>query len=78
MEIELFTRPGCHLCEAARQVILAERRGHPFHLTERNVEDRPDWEEAYGRDIPVVLIDGRKAFKHRVEPRALRRYLERA
>ena len=75
--IELFGRPGCHLCEDARCVLEAARRRFDFELIERNVEDDPGWEREHGLDVPVVLIDGRRAFKHRVAPAALQRYFER-
>ncbi len=77
MIIELFSRPGCHLCEEAERVVLAAARQHRFDFVVRNVEDRPEWEAQFGQDIPVVFIDGRKAFKHRVPPRDLERYFQR-
>jgi glutaredoxin len=75
--IELFTRPGCHLCDEAKRILVEAQRRSVFSLIEHNVEDDPEWEREYGVDIPVVLVDGRKAFKHRIEKRALERYLER-
>jgi glutaredoxin len=77
MQIELYSRPGCHLCEKAKEVIVQALRRHHFEFIERNVEHDPKWEAEYGCDIPVVLIDGRKAFKHSVAPRALERYFSR-
>jgi glutaredoxin len=77
MTIELYSRPGCHLCEEARKVILNAAKQYTFNLIEHNVEQNPEWEREFGWDIPVIFIDGRKAFKHRVEPALLERYFVR-
>ncbi len=74
MIIELFSRPGCHLCEEAKKVILDARGRHPFDFLEHNVEERNEWESQYGQEIPVVLINGKKAFKFHVPPQKLERY----
>ena len=75
MIVELFSRPGCHLCEEARKVVLAAARVHTFQFVERNVEESADWERQFGQEIPVVFIDGHKAFKCRVNPAELDRSL---
>ncbi len=75
MIVELYTRPGCHLCEEAKQILLAAAQRHRFELVERNVEESKEWEARFGQEIPVVLIDGRKAFKYRISPSRLDRYL---
>jgi glutaredoxin len=77
VRVEIFSRPGCHLCEEAKAVLLEVARRHPFDLLEHNVEEDPAWESAYGTDIPVVVIGGRRAFKHRVPRDGFLRYLER-
>jgi len=78
MIVELFTRPGCHLCHDARAVIQEAARHFKFELRERNVEEDAAWESSFGQEIPVVLIDGRKQFKYRVSLPKLLRVLARA
>jgi glutaredoxin len=75
--IEIYSRPGCHLCDEAKKTILDAAPRFPFQLVEINVEDNPQWEAEHGQDIPVVFINGRKAFKHRVSTAALVRYLSK-
>jgi glutaredoxin len=75
--IEIYTRPGCHLCQDAKRIILAASAQFDFQLYERNVEDSAEMESNYGEEIPVVFINGRKAFKHRVTSSQLERYLSR-
>ena len=64
--VTLYTKPGCHLCEAAGQVIRALRGQRPFELVARNILDDPDTFERYRHAIPVVLVDGREVARHRL------------
>lgn len=68
----MYSRPGCGLCDEAREVILAEReRGVvPFAFEEVDVSADDALELEYGIRIPVVLVDGEERFEIRVEPRA--------
>ena len=78
MIIELFSRPSCHLCDEAKKVIREAARRHKFDFVERNVDDNPNWQSEYGHEVPVVLVNGRKAFKYSVSPAALERYFDAA
>jgi hypothetical protein len=73
----LYTRPGCHLCDEAKVVINEARKDGEFTLEEVNIDKDPELAEQYGYDIPVVLINRVKAFKHRVDLREFRRKLRR-
>jgi glutaredoxin len=59
----LYTRPGCCLCDEARQVLERVRRRHPFALSERDIEQDDALLRRYLERIPVVEIDGREAFE---------------
>jgi glutaredoxin len=76
--VTLYTRVGCHLCDVAKAVLDEVRRGRPFELTMIDVDSAPELAERYGHEVPVVLIGGRKAFKFRVDARALRGVLDDA
>ncbi len=73
MQVTLFSRPGCHLCEVARGVLLAERDRTPFDLVEVDVSAEGALELEYGIRIPVVLIDGVEAFEIEVDAERFRR-----
>ena len=75
--VTIYTRPGCHLCEEAKAAILASGCDGEFALEEVNIDDDPHLRERYTYDIPVILIDGVKVFKHKVDPREFRRKLRR-
>jgi glutaredoxin len=68
--VVLYSRPGCGLCDEARDVILRERERTPFDLEEIDVSGDDELEREYGVRIPVVLVDGQERFEIRVDPRA--------
>jgi hypothetical protein len=67
MLVRLYARPGCHLCDVAREVIEAERGRSDFMFEEVSVEGDDRLELEYGIRIPVVTIDGREAFEIEVD-----------
>jgi glutaredoxin len=73
--VTLYTRAGCHLCEVAKQNLLAARRRAPFELEEIDIDSDAALQKLYNEEVPVVAINGRKAFKYRVDPQALLRAL---
>lgn len=76
-EVLLYSRPGCGLCDEAREVILAARARVPFDLREVDVSGDDALELEYGIRIPVVLIDGVERFEVRVDVGELHGYLGR-
>ncbi|HLE21179.1 MAG TPA: glutaredoxin family protein [Vicinamibacteria bacterium] len=80
VELVLYRREGCHLCEEMRAVVdlvLRDGGGIPVTLREVDISRHPDLEAAYGEQIPVLLVNGRKAFKFRLTEEALRERLRR-
>ena len=76
--VTLYTKPGCHLCEAVEQVIRRVRRRMAFELVVRDIlEDATDFER-YALDIPVVTVDGREVARHRLDAGVLEAALEAA
>jgi glutaredoxin len=65
--VTLYGKPGCHLCEEARQVVDAVRAQHPFDLEEVDITRDPTLERAYRERIPVVAIDGEEALELVIE-----------
>lgn len=74
-QVVLYTKPGCHLCDHAKAAILAVRREISFELKEIDIRLDAELFDLYKFDIPVVTIDGLRAFKHRVDPAALKEKL---
>jgi glutaredoxin len=71
--VTLYTRPGCHLCDVARETILSLRERIGFELTEIDIEADEELELEYGIRIPVVEVDGEEAFEVSVDPAQLAR-----
>jgi glutaredoxin len=71
MRVVLYSRAGCHLCDAARDVLLAERSRIWFELVEVDVAGDDHLELEYGTRIPVVEIDGQERFEYQVDPAEL-------
>lgn len=77
VQVEMFSRPGCHLCDDALKVIEDARTRYAFGFRVINVDEDADRASTYGEEIPVIHINGSKAFKFRVDPSELERKLER-
>jgi glutaredoxin len=73
--LTLYTRCGCHLCEEMKAVIDAVSDGCAVQLEEIDIDADPALRAQYDTEVPVLFIDGRKAFKYRVSARELRRRL---
>ncbi len=74
-DVVLYTREGCSLCEKAKAEILALRRDVEFAFSEVDIGWEGDLYEEHKHSIPVVEIDGRRAFKYRVDPQELKKRL---
>ena len=70
--LTLYGRPGCHLCDEAREVL--ERVGEPFD--EVDIEGDDELLKRYLERIPVVAVDGVDAFDFFVDENALRALLQ--
>ena len=69
----LYTRPGCHLCDEARDAILRLRdEGTAFELEEIDIETDDELHRAYLERIPVVAVDGELVSELVLDPGALR------
>jgi glutaredoxin len=75
--ITFFTRPDCPLCDAALFVVKKVRRSLPFELERVDISapGSEAWAELYREHIPVVHLDGREVFRHRIDERRLRQLL---
>jgi glutaredoxin len=71
----MYTRRGCHLCEAAWQHLEREQRRYGFELTAVDVDSDPDLAARFGDQVPVVAINGRVRFRGAVNEVLLRRLL---
>lgn len=73
--ITLLSRPGCHLCEAARAVIARVAQDLAVPWSERDITASPADLREYSEMIPVILIDGVQHDFWRVDEVRLRKAL---
>ena len=78
VEVRVYGAPGCHLCDQAKAVIQQERERVDLDLVEIDISGDPELERRYRQHIPVVFVDGHRAFTYRVDPALLRRRVEAA
>jgi glutaredoxin len=75
--LTIYSRPGCHLCEDMKAIVerVARSAGAAVAVDEIDITTDLKLEAAYGLEIPVLMIDGKKAAKYRVSEDELRRVL---
>jgi glutaredoxin len=75
LQVQMFTRTGCHLCDEAWQILEAARQRHGFALQAVDVDADPELVAQYANCVPVVLIDGKVRFRGRINRVLLTRLL---
>ncbi len=76
INLTLYSRPGCHLCDEMKAVVARVASAMPLSLQEIDISTDPALESRYGLEIPVLLVEGRRAAKHRVTEAELTRMLK--
>ena len=68
--VTLYTRAGCHLCEAAEAVLrdLAPGRAE---IRIVDIDADPELQRRFTVRVPVVEVDGVEVAEYEVDPRAL-------
>ncbi|QBE49263.1 glutaredoxin family protein [Leucobacter triazinivorans] len=83
VQLTLIGKPGCHLCDDARETIARVRaelaeRGVATELRELDILADAQLARRHAEDIPVVQIDGRRHAIWRVDPERLSAAIEKA
>ncbi len=73
--VTLLSKPGCHLCDDARDVIAEVCAEIATEWTEIDITSDPALRERYWEQIPVTLVDGVQHDYWRVDPTRLREAL---
>lgn len=74
-EVILYSREGCHLCDVVKETLAKLDGSANFRWQMIDIDTDPVLRERYNEEVPVVFIDGRKAFKYRMEPQQFLRVL---
>ena len=73
--VVVYSRKGCHLCEVVKESLSKLSRRGGFTWREIDVDTDADLRRQFNDEVPVVFIDGRKAFKYRMDEQEFLRKL---
>ena len=76
MVLTVYSKPGCHLCEEAMELLGRLQPELGFVLQERDISTDEDLHRAYFERIPVVAVDGEELWEYVVEETLVRERLE--
>jgi len=66
-EVVVYSRKGCHLCEIVKESLVKLHKRGGFTWREIDVDSDAEIRRQYNDEVPVVFINGRKAFKYRMD-----------
>lgn len=75
VRVVLYTKPGCTLCEEMKAEISKAGCAGLYTIEEVNIESDAELFARYRYEIPVLLINGVEAFRHRLRPDEFKTYL---
>jgi glutaredoxin len=64
IEVVVYSKPGCCLCHEVKAKLETLQASHAFNLREVNILEDPEAYRRFKEEIPVVFINGKKAFKY--------------
>jgi glutaredoxin len=67
----LYSRIDCCLCDEMKTVIRQVAERTPLAVQEIDIDSSADLKQKYGEEVPVLFINGRKAFKYRLTAKQL-------
>ena len=78
IEVTLYTRHPCFLCDKAKASIRAAASLHrlPIELREVNIDADAELRARFTNDVPVIYVNGVEAFRHRVSPQEFADYVK--
>lgn len=74
-DVAVYSRKGCHLCEVVKETLMRLQAHASFNWREVDIDADPQLRQRFDVEVPVVFIDGRKAFKYHMEERQFLRAL---
>jgi len=74
-EVVIYSRKGCHLCEIVKESLVKLQKRGGYSWREIDVDSDAEMRRQYTDEVPVVFINGRKAFKYRMDEREFLRKL---
>jgi glutaredoxin len=72
IEVSIYSRSNCHLCEVALGVLEEMRKELDFQITKILIDGNAELEKKYGEQVPVILINNEPHDFFRVDPERFR------
>ena len=63
IDVVVYFKPGCCLCDELKAKLESLQANYAFNLREVNILEDPGAHERFKEEIPVIFINGKKAFK---------------
>lgn len=76
LNVTIYSKKDCHLCDSAKETLLKVQQELLFSLNEIDIEKDKTAFEKYKYLIPVIEIDGEKAFNYKVDGNELKKILK--
>ena len=71
LEVTLYRKPGCGLCDEAERILARISRRIPLHVTVVDIDSDPDLQARYFLEIPVIAGGGHELARAPISERAL-------
>jgi glutaredoxin len=77
-DVTIYTREGCHLCDAAKLVMMPIVKEFDGRFREVDIDADPAVRGRYNEDVPVIFVGAREVARHKIDAEAFRKELQRA
>lgn len=78
IQVTIYSKTDCHLCDEAKAVLHDFAVRYPLQIEEIDIESDKEVYEKFKHEIPVILVEGRKLFKYRIDKTKLHRAIRDA
>ncbi len=69
--LSFYTKEDCHLCEVAFEIVKQAAKKIKFSLETIDITQSDDLMMKYGIEVPVIEINGKIEFKHKINEKDL-------
>ncbi len=76
IEVLVYSKPDCHLCDEVKEQLSRLQASYPYELREVNILNDARSFDKFKEEIPVVFINGKKAFKYRLDEKDFARRMD--
>ncbi len=77
INVTIYGKEDCCLCHEAAKIIRKVSKDFPLRITEIDITVNPKTFELYKDEIPIITIQGKRAFRYKVHETTLRKKLEK-